>query len=59
MQKFVFLLLMSFGAQSVTAAEPATKKAEENQHRLTIVTLGDSITKGVRGGVTSTESLGR
>ena len=57
MKEFVFLLLTSLGALSVTAAEPETKQAEENRRPLTIVTLGDSITKGVRAGVTSQQTF--
>jgi lysophospholipase L1-like esterase len=57
MQKLACLLLTGFTALSVFAAEPETNKAADNRRQLTIVTLGDSITKGVRTGVTSQQTF--
>lgn len=57
---FVCSLLLEASAAGQKAGPPSVageSKVEKNRHRLTIVTLGDSITKGVRKGVTSQQTF--
>jgi acyl-CoA thioesterase-1 len=57
---FVCLLFLEVSAAGQEAGSPIVagqSNAEKSRHQLTIVTLGDSITKGVRKGVTSQQTF--